>query len=201
MNEIHLVSNIFSVDQLNKINISINDLLNNIKDTKLNEQNGNGINTHLGRMQIGNISKNLNSEILDVVTTIAKSIQNKSIDLHHALYVEYNNKFGQPKLPPHYDHDNCDLIINYQLSSNTEWDIGLNTELYSLKDNAALIFNGNIYPHWRPHKEFKDNEYIKMIFFRFYNSKNPSDYSHLGFYPDDNHFDKINKIRGKHDIS
>ncbi|MGA1047063.1 MAG: hypothetical protein ACO3UU_03580 [Minisyncoccia bacterium] len=111
-------------------------------------------------------------------------------------YVEYNNIFGQPNLPPHYDGDNSDLIVNFQLSSNTSWDLGLDLETYSLEDNSALIFNPNKYIHWRPIKKFESGEYIKMIFFRFCKLENMSDYSNLRYSLDDPIFDEVHRIRG-----
>ena len=111
------------------------------------------------------------------------------------VYAEYNNKFGKPNLPPHLDHDTNDVIINYQLSGNIKWEIGLNKKLYCLEDNSALIFNGNKEIHWRPHKIFKDDEFLKMLFFRFGNKNNPSDYSHLDVMLDDEMFKEYNAFR------
>jgi hypothetical protein len=66
-----------------------------------------------------------------------------------------------------------------QLEANTSWDLGLNTTTYTLEDNSALVFNANTEIHWRVKKDFKPGEYVRMMFVRFYNEENPSDYSHL----------------------
>jgi hypothetical protein len=126
---------------------------------------------------------------------IAESFSFKGLSLAGANAVEYSNKYGIPNLPVHYDHDSNDLIINFQLLSNTKWEVGVDLNLYELEDNSALIFNANEYTHWRPHKIFQDKEFVKMIFFRFRNYNIPSDYSHLQY--DINHpiFSEVNKFR------
>lgn len=147
---------------------------------------GTGLCERLGRLQIGNIAYDLPSHILDKLTEIANSQSDVPMVISSAMYVEYSNKYGAPNLPPHFDRDTNNLIINMQLSSNTHWDIGINTETYRLEDNSALIFNGNTNIHWRVHKKFEDNEYVNMLFIRFHDPKNRPDYSHL---PNDQHKD------------
>ncbi len=200
MNDIRLVKDVFSKYQLMDINRIINDSLKLIPlDANADEEKiyGSGINHSLGRFQIGNIGNKLPKQLIKHINQIANNDLSNGLVLHHALYTEYSSNFGQPRLPPHYDHDVCDLIINYQLSSNTQWDIGLNKTVYSLEDNSALVFNGNQYPHWRPHKEFKDGEYIKMLFFRFYNESNPSDYSSLNYSSENSMWSEIANFRDK----
>lgn len=107
-------------------------------------------------------------EIIEKLIKILKNNNCNDLVFSGAVYAEYNNKYGDPNLPPHTDQDNNNLIINFQLSSNVYWPIGLNKNLYSLENNSAIIFNGNETIHWRPIKIFKNNEYVKMIFFRFF---------------------------------
>lgn len=126
---------------------------------------------------------------------IAYNLSGEELSLRNAMCVEYNAKYGQPNLPPHFDGDTCDLIINFQLSANTRWHIGLDVELYDLKDNSAVAFNANKSVHWRPIKEFKEGEFVRMIFFRFANNSNPSDYTHMTFSQTDPIFDDVNKFR------
>ena len=96
--------------------------------------------------------------------------------------------YGKPNLPPHLDADTNDLILNIQIESNTDWAIGLNLKAYDIKDNSALVFNPNKEIHWRAHKEFKDGEYVRMLFIRLFNPDSPSDYSHLDLLQDDEMF-------------
>lgn len=109
--------------------------------------------------------------------TAAVSSQLGHLDLELVLApgaAEYSSKYGQPELLPHYDGDWTDLIVDFQLSSNTVWPIGVELSTYTLEDNSGLIFNPNGSLHWRPRKNFKDGEYVRMIFFRFHNSTNPT---------------------------
>ncbi|MFN7583998.1 MAG: hypothetical protein ACK5P0_01425 [bacterium] len=164
------------------------------------------VSKYLGRIQfnINNISdlfpvKNL--ELADKsltirLTKLANSISGLDLTLSSITYVEYSSRYGTPSLPPHYDGDNNDLIVNYQFDSNTRWDIGVNFETYEIKNNSALVFNPNKTAHWRPNKIFNDGDFVKMIFFRFAKKENPTDYSDLQkFWPNDEVFKNICEFR------
>jgi hypothetical protein len=155
------------------------------------------IDANLGRIRINDIKISFTEDINNRIYEIVKQATNLPLILHHAQYVEYNKKYGFPNLPPHFDGDKNDLIINFQLSSNTSWDLGLNTNLYKIEDNSAIVFNGNTEIHWRPRKEFKNDEYVKMIFMRFFNPVNISDYSHLSNNQSDEIFKSVREIRDK----
>ena len=73
--------------------------------------------------------------------------------------------------------------------------MGLNQKTYTLSDNSALVFNANKEIHWRVHKEFKEGEYVKMLFVRFCNPENMSDYSYLPHHPDDEMFKEAREFR------
>jgi len=109
------------------------------------------------------------------------------------MFVDYDAKYGQPNLPPHFDGDNNGLIIDYQYKSNTTWGLAVDKEVFEMEDNEAIIFNPNEYPHWRPHKTFKEGEFITMAFFRFIDED--LDYSHMRYLQDDPIFDEAHKIR------
>jgi hypothetical protein len=87
------------------------------------------------------------------------------------------------------------LIINYQLESNTSWELGLDLQTYTLEDNSALVFNANTNVHWRTHKDFKEGEYVKMLFIRFYNSEVRSDYSYVPMNQTDKAFIEARALR------
>lgn len=193
------IKNIFTQEELNILNNAISyskipvDDNNNYVNYKSNSE-GLGICEELGRLQFGGL-KDLPQPINDKVINIVKNLLGKKLSLSHAMAVEYSSSYGIPNLPVHYDHDTHDLIINFQLLSNTQWSIGIDLEVYDLEDNSAIIFNGNEHTHWRPHKTFKDKEFIKMIFFRFKDIENPSDYSHLKYSIDDEIFKEMNEFR------
>lgn len=168
-----ILNNIFSSQDLDHIN-------------KIISNSAFMIDNNLGRSRaINNLKTGLNPNILEKFSDIAKEIGGSSLSLDGLTAVTYNGLYGKPNLPPHFDGDHNDLIINMQVSSNTIWDLGLNSEIYRLEDNSALIFNPNKEVHWRTHKNFKDGEYVMMLFVRFYNKENPSDYSHLALSQDD----------------
>ncbi len=164
------------------------------------------VSKYLGRIQfninnIGDLFPVKNLELADKLLTIrltklANSISGLDLTLSSITYVEYSSRYGTPSLPPHYDGDNNDLIINYQFDSNTRWDLGVNFETYEIKNNSALVFNPNKTAHWRPNKIFNDGYFVKMIFFRFAKKENPTDYSDLQkFWPNDEVFKNICEFR------
>lgn len=153
------------------------------------------ISEDLGRIHAYIPIKNIGDTVAYKLSEVANSIDDQSYKLVNALHVDYRNKYGNPNLPPHFDADNNDLIINFQLSSNTSWDLGLGLSTYQIEDNSALIFNGNHHIHWRPHKTFRDDEYVKMIFFRFQNTHYQKDYSYLDKTQDHEIFQEVIHFR------
>ena len=176
------VDNIFSWNEMQ--------LLNEIVPTYEAE-----VDATLGRIYIGDIKNSLTQEMKDKLYKIVDDISDAPLVMDHALYVEYNAKYGRPNLPPHFDGDTNDLIINMQIASNTHWDLGLNLDIHRLADNSALVFNGNTEIHWRVHKEFQEGEYVKMLFIRFYNSVNRPDYSYLPNNQLDEIFKEVREFR------
>jgi hypothetical protein len=171
----------------------INKIFTNFKYPPENNE-GFSISEELGRYQFGILG--LDKDIENKLLEIANSVSDFKCGFSGATFSEYNPKYGVPRLPTHFDGDWNDLIINYQLESNTNWDIGVDFDLYKMSDNSALLFNPNKNVHWRPRKLFKDGEFVKMIFFRFHNAENISDYSHLSkYYRHHKIFEDINKFR------
>ena len=162
---------------------------------------------------INDAEKELDSPLGRVKTTfmptkaIIDSLHNKLGDLvdsskmlSSVSYVEYNSLYGEPNLPPHYDADETIMLVNYQLSANTKWDLGLNTDVYSIEDNSAVIFNPNENIHWRPVKKFKDGESVRMIFFRFRNTQQKAEYSHLNYSQNNPIFEDAIKAREAYNV-
>lgn len=196
---IHKIENVFLDEEVKLINSLIrkNDLekINNEYMNRDNHPYGYGVDNQLGRLQYG---IEMTKELSDIVQTLTQRINNLfnlKLSSSGLSCVEYSAEFGEPNLPVHWDHDSSEIIFNYQLSSTTSWDIGIDKSVYSMEDNSALVFNPNKYTHWRPHKKFKENEYVQMIFFRFTDLDNPSDYSHLDYSLGDPIFDDIKAFR------
>ena len=194
---IHKISNVFSDKEI----LTINNLVNNVfipkdknkKYVSYDVNHGTGIHESLGRLQISTIF--FPQEFKNKITEVANQVSGKQLTMSHGIYAEYSSKYGEPNLPPHFDYDTNDLVIDFQLSSNISWDLGIDLKTYALEDNSALVFNANHYIHWRPHKVFKDEDYVKMLFFRFYDPKNKSDYSSLNYSQDSKIFQDIRSFR------
>ena len=181
--EIHKLTNIFSEQE--------------IKDLLFLQEDNTRVDNKLGRVISGN---SLQIYLIKKIEKIVNEFSNINLISSGATYIEYNNKYGDPNLPPHFDGDITDAILNFQLSSNTEWSIGLDTEIYNLEDNSGLLFHPNKNIHWRPIKKFKDGQYVKMLLFRFINSDKKTDYSHLIFDAKNKIFDEANKVRNSLNI-
>jgi hypothetical protein len=196
---IYKLDNVFSESEVDLINSLL------LKDEVPVDEHGNylsykntggvGINEDLGRLQY-NLKPSLKFD--NIKLNLQKTVNKMfNVDLTSSgVYCsEYSGKYGKPNLPVHWDHDTNDIIFNYQLSSNTSWDLGVDKTTYSLEDNSAVVFNPNKYTHWRPHKTFRDDQYIKMLFFRFQDRNNPSDYSHLDYTINHEIFKEIEEYR------
>jgi len=180
---ITLINNIFSNEEMDHI-------LKTVSSVDFEIDNS------LGRVRAIPAIKNLlRPEIIESFNDIVSEMGYTSLNMSGITYVEYSNLYGKPNLPPHFDGDDNDLIINMQIDANTVWPLGLNLDIYELENNSALIFNANKEIHWRTHKEFKDGEYVNMMFVRYGYLENKSDYSHLNLRQNDSIFDDIRAFR------
>lgn len=190
------INNLLSVEEVNNF-LSITEAL----ETPLGpdgapvyeEDSGFSISKDLGRLQF--TIENLSEDLVTKLTNMANSLLDFTVSMSGATYVEYNAKYGLPLLPPHFDGDSTELLINYQLYSNTSWNIGVDLQTYDIEDNSALAFSPNENIHWRPKKIFADEEFVKMIFFRFVNLKNQKDNSHLRYSLDHEALKEVREFR------
>lgn len=194
------MDNVFSDTELNLINSLLRreDITRNEDGTFIQhdgDEYGYGIHSGLGRLQYRIEDNQQFSELRQNLAKKINALFGVNLSSSGAYCAEYSAEFGTPNLPVHWDHDNTEIIFNYQLSSTTSWDIGVDKDIYSMEDNTALVFNPNKYTHWRPHKTFKEGEYVKMIFFRFTDFNNPSDYAHLDYSIGHDVFAEINAFR------
>jgi hypothetical protein len=196
------IKNLFSEEEIQDLHHTI-DSVTIPKDENGNYiicKNTDGVDKNLGRLVSileldSDCSPHIPPYIQDKLVRIAEDVLNEPLGISHALHATYSGKYGTPNLPPHFDGDTNDLIINFQLSSNTSWDLGLGLQTYGVEDNSALIFNGNEHIHWRPNKVFNEEEYVQMIFFRFFKINSRSDYSHLRLSQTDKVFEDVVKFR------
>lgn len=100
---------------------------------------------------------------IEIANKIGVSVK----DIVGVTYVEYSPKYGgSPFLNPHKDAEGeSEFILDYQLDANTDWDIGINKDIYSLNNNDALGILTTKNYHWRKKKDWNPDEYVKMLFF------------------------------------
>jgi hypothetical protein len=197
------INNFFSDAELEYINKSINQIIDfdaKHEDVDLyidNQENAPQITIHreLSRIQSGIPIDQFSNEINNRLKKICSELLGFEVGYSGATFVRYSNLYGNPNLPPHFDHDSTSLVIDYQLKSNTSWGLGVDLEIYSLEDNSALLFNPNEHIHWRPHKTFNNEEYIDMIFFRFYDLNNKQNYENLNYFQDNDIFKEVKALR------
>lgn len=134
-------------------------------------------------------------EMNEVIQKRVEAVVGRKLDTIGGAFAEYRREYGQPNLPPHFDGDNNSLIVDYQYKANTSWGLGVDTTVFEMEDNKAIIFNPNEYPHWRPHKTFEEGEFVTMIFYRFPDRSGNTDYSHMRRNQHDEIFSDIHKIR------
>lgn len=137
---------------------------------------------NLGRLHNEEVilPRSLQDKLTDLVNDHLQLSASNRLSLKvNPISVEYRAEYGNPHLPPHFDRDDTDYILDYQLDSNTQWPLGVDRNVYPLENNSAVGFNPNGNIHWRPLKTFQPGEYVRMIFFRFHNHDNPSNYKHL----------------------
>lgn len=175
---VYKINNILSNEEINSLKESIKKIEGPLVD-------GTGNDPRLGRYITGLKSRTIPQTALDKINKIISDNLGYSLSLTGVTYVEYSSQYGEPSLPPHLDADKNDLSIDYQIDSNICWELGIDTEIYPLEDNSALMFNANEHVHWRPKRVFNEGEYVKMLIFRFCDTDNKTDYSHVRLSSDD----------------
>jgi hypothetical protein len=183
MEDVYEVSNFLLPDELKVVE----SLVSNKHSWEV-EKNDEALGRILYRLPIPN-------EILKAIELRVGELVGKKLDQIGVVFTNYESQYGQPNLPPHFDGDNNSLIIDYQFRSNTHWGLGVDTTVFDMEDNKAVIFNPNQYPHWRPFKTFGDGEYVTMAFFRFPDSSGKTDYSHMRYSQNHEIFQEVRKIR------
>lgn len=129
---------------------------------------------HFGRVDIRHLK--IPQDIIDKVTKIVMDTMDNSftdVVFSFIIYAEYSLKSGgNPKLEPHFDiSEGSTIILDYQLESNVSWDLIVESESFTLKDNDGILFDPLSNIHYRPVQSFKDDEFVRMLFFRFGSSK------------------------------
>jgi hypothetical protein len=89
--------------------------------------------------------------------------------MNSTSYLEYDLKYGNPKLPVHKDKPiGVDhIVVDYQLNHNVDWPIMIEETKYPMLDNSMLVFNSLDQYHSRPKITFNDGEFVKVLMIRF----------------------------------
>ena len=161
-----IIQNVFSKEELEDINLANSKRLDTIE-----------VQDQLGRTRLDYAKYDLHlmpGSILKKADEIAKNFLNhdgKEFKFWYYSFVEYNDKYGIPKLGAHRDTAPFSASILCQVESNTSWDVYVDGIPYTLDDNSALTINVRDQDHWRNDKEFKEGDFIKMAFLHYLNEE------------------------------
>lgn len=171
-----IVKNVFTSEEIQTIKDIVNKKIQELPHVEVDASNPAASREHvriiragLGRLTVDHVPlpERIKDKILKIANEISE-IPGPFTEFSAITYGEYSGKYGKPELNPHKDNGECGLILDYQLESNTEWHFGADRAAYLLKDNELI----SMYPvdqyHWRPARPFREDEYVKVIFFEFY---------------------------------
>lgn len=157
-----IIYNVFSDEEIKDIYSAVE-----FKKDKIENQ------TFLGRIRLDYeiddfhlLPKNILKKANNLIQEFSDK-DKRNYEFRYFMFVEYNNKYGMPNLGPHKDATPFTGSFLCQIESNTSWDLYVDGDPYTLIDNSALLLNVRDQDHWRMHKEFKDGEYIKMLFLHY----------------------------------
>lgn len=108
--------------------------------------------------------------IIDKVTSLMQKIHNQPVKLEEISFARYSKEYGEfPVLTPHFDNTFKEprVTLDVQLKANINWPIVVEGKNFILKNNQAMTFSGTHQVHWREHFEFKDGDFIEMLFCHF----------------------------------
>jgi hypothetical protein len=113
------------------------------------------------------------------VEEIIKNSYGKNYKVKDVGFNRYKLEYGNPKLKPHVDDGNCEIVFDYQFETNKKWDVVVNGNSIGLNDNDAVIFEGEKDAHWRKPTRFSPNEYVSMINFNAVSSNHWSNFTEV----------------------
>lgn len=107
-----------------------------------------------------------------IIRTLEKALNN--LNPNKKFYIgngdiivsRYSGEYGNPGLSEHKDGGVSSIIADYQLDSNTSWNISVDAKEYEISNNEALVFDPVVMGHARPLRKFAHNEYVTMVYFR-----------------------------------
>ena len=171
--------NVFTAEEIQSLEDSISNELKNRKHVEWSDSLMGNTHTEdlvrikrdfLGRIEINNlpVSDLIKEKVFQLAKDMYQLDQSFPENISGITYVEYNPKYGKPSLNVHKDNGSCGLILDYQLDSNTSWPFGVEESTYNLKNNSILAMYPLEHYHWRPDIEWKDEDFVRLIFFEFF---------------------------------
>jgi hypothetical protein len=82
------------------------------------------------------------------------------------LFARYTHDSGfAPRLLPHADRavETQSVTMTVELDSTLDWDIYVEDERFELGKNTGVFFSGSHQIHFRPHKDFKKDDYYDIL--------------------------------------
>lgn len=175
-----ILKNVFTTEEISEIKNQINFIVNT-KHVEMENQNVFDPEpmvqySYLNQGRRDTYGISFSPSVVQKITKIANKLLedgSQSVNLTEVQYTEYSGDMkGNPSLGIHFDGGkDCDMILDYQLESNISWGIGIDEEVYTLKDNELLLLNPVTKIHYRPKKKFNRGDLIRMIFFKFSTGK------------------------------
>ena len=166
-----VIKNILNDDLIKEINDIIEKELSNRPQIDWDNknvggmQNGYRIDPDLGRLLIEHLPLSFN-----IINEISKNFIDilNGYKYVNTMYCKYSSEYGRPQLQNHLDKGKFETIcIDYQLDSNTDWDLTIENKTYTLKNNDAVSFHTKKQLHGRSIKNFNPGEYVTMLFIYF----------------------------------
>lgn len=140
----------------------------NLKEPIDIDDNTNKIYSVMGRLDVEKL--HFDKIIIEKIEkTLSNLYPNKKFYIGNKYIISstYSGLYGRPGLSEHKDGGfPLQIIVDYQLDSNTSWNIKVDGQEYEIGNNDALVFDPVISSHSRPQKDFNLNDYVTMIYFR-----------------------------------
>lgn len=83
----------------------------------------------------------------------------------HALFAHYEGP--RARLARHRDTNACEYTLDLCLYQQTAWDLWVDGEPYTLRENEALAFCGTQQEHWRHRLPDPETNQVGVVFFHF----------------------------------
>jgi hypothetical protein len=161
-----VIENVFSEAQIEELKNSIN-----TSRFELDEKHCRSLSGLLAKngLREDSRAKALSEDIdLKIKSICSENLSETALPTYF-LASKYSPIFGgTPNLPPHLDDNACTYTIDYQLASSVDWGIVINGEEIVLKDNSAVLYDGENELHWRDSFPSRNPmDFVQMVFFHF----------------------------------